>query len=65
MTDQLPERRPALSDRWEPFRELEQMTGRMRHMLDETFGGFAWPVPAADRGAWSPRLTSWRPTMPT
>jgi hypothetical protein len=44
MTDQLPERRSALPDRWEPLRELEQMTGRMRHMLDERFGGFAWPV---------------------
>jgi HSP20 family protein len=54
---QLPERRsrPAPA-RWEPFSELEQVTERMRRMLDQTFGGFGFggaslPVEA---GGWSP-----------
>ncbi|HXF97855.1 MAG TPA: Hsp20/alpha crystallin family protein [Gaiellaceae bacterium] len=50
----LPERRSAVApERWEPLRELEQVTERMRRMLDETFGG--WPLLAAER-LWSPAV---------
>jgi hypothetical protein len=58
MSDQLPERRSALPDRWAQFRDLEQVMGRMRRILDETFGALAWPLPVTDRGAWSPPVTS-------
>jgi HSP20 family protein len=43
MAERVPERRSASAERWEPMRELEQATERMRRMLDETFGGFGWP----------------------
>ena len=50
----LPERRSTLApERWEPLRELEQVTERMRRMLDETFGG-AWPSGLLSEGIWSP-----------
>jgi HSP20 family protein len=54
MSQLLPERRSRLApDRWEPLNELEQVTERMRRMLDQTFGAFGWP---SDVGAiaWSP-----------
>jgi HSP20 family protein len=58
MSQLLPERRsPSTPERWEPLSELEQMTQRMRRMLDESFGGF---------GLSSPRLmagTSWSPMV--
>jgi HSP20 family protein len=59
MSQTLPERRsttaPERWERWEPLGELEQMTHRMRRMLDETFGGFGWPSPSLTEGAgWSP-----------
>jgi HSP20 family protein len=58
MSQLLPERRSASTpERWEPLSELEQMTERMRRMLDESFGGF---------GLSSPRLmeeTSWSPMV--
>ncbi len=48
MSQLLPERRSAAApERWEPIRELEQVTERMRQMLDQTFGGFG-------SSAWSP-----------
>ena len=54
MSQILPERRSRLApERWEPLSELEQLTERMRRMLDQTFGGFGWPSPY-DVGAWSP-----------
>ena len=55
MSQLLPERRRAgASERWEPFQELEQVTERMRRMLDETFGGGGrWPLLRESAG-WSP-----------
>jgi HSP20 family protein len=55
MSQQLSERRSTTPERWEPLSELEQMTQRMRRMLDQTFGGFGWPSPLITEGAgWSP-----------
>jgi HSP20 family protein len=54
MSQLVPERRPRLApERWEPLNELEQITDRMRRMLDQTFGGLGW-TPFADTGGWSP-----------
>jgi HSP20 family protein len=54
MSQLLPERRSRLAtERWEPFSELEQVTERMRRMLDQTFGGFGPPL-LAESGGWSP-----------
>lgn len=54
MSQLLPERRsPRAPERWEPLSELEQVTDRMRRMLEQTFGGFDWPSPAL-AGGWSP-----------
>jgi HSP20 family protein len=64
MTQLLPERRRAriaerwgapFAERWEPFRELEQVTERMRRMLDETFSGLGgWPSALLETAGWSP-----------
>ena len=54
MSDDPPERRSALAKRWEPMREFEQVTERMRRMLDQTFGDFSWPPFPDDRAAWAP-----------
>jgi HSP20 family protein len=55
MSQVLPERRPAAPQRWEPLSELEQMTERMRRVLDQTLGGFGWPSPLlAEAAGWSP-----------
>jgi HSP20 family protein len=52
---QLQERRGTTSpERWEPLSELEQVTDRMRRMLEQTFGGFGWPSPSSERAGWSP-----------
>src|SRR5918999_3185707 len=54
MSQLLPERRSsATTERGEPLSEFEQMTERMRRMLDQTFGGFAWGPPT-EAGGWSP-----------
>jgi HSP20 family protein len=54
MSQLLPERRSsATAERWEPLSEFEQVTERMRRMLDQTFGGFAWGRPTEAAG-WSP-----------
>ena len=54
MSQLLPDRRSRLApEGWEPLSELEQVTQRMRRMLDQTFGDFGWPSPAEARG-WSP-----------
>ena len=55
MSQTLPERRPTTeSQRWEPLSELEQMTQRMRRMLDQTFE-LGWSSPLLTEGAgWSP-----------
>lgn len=53
MSQLLPERRSRLTpSRWEPLSELEQVTQRMRRMLDQTFSG-DWPSLAEPVG-WSP-----------
>jgi HSP20 family protein len=55
MSQTLPERRPARApERWEPLGELEQMTQRMRRMLEQTFGGFGPSPLLADAEGWSP-----------
>jgi HSP20 family protein len=54
MSQLSPERRSRLTpERWEPLSELEQMTDRLRRMLDQTFGGLGWGPQAEARG-WSP-----------
>jgi len=41
-------------EQWNPFRDFEEVTDRMRRLLDETFaGGFATPSLAGGLG-WSP-----------
>src|SRR5918912_2900300 len=57
MSQLLPERRRAGgTERWEPLQELEQVTERMRRMLDETFGAGLgrWPSLFQETGGWSP-----------
>jgi len=55
MTQTLPERRSTgQPSRWEPFTEVEQVTERMRRMLEQTFGGFGWTAPLSERAGWSP-----------
>lgn len=55
MSQVLPERRSTSTpDRWEPLSELEQVTQRMRRMLEQTFGGFGWPSPPLTEAGWSP-----------
>jgi HSP20 family protein len=58
MSQPLPERRSASTpERWEPLSELEQMTERMRRMLDESFGGFGLSSPRLMEGTrWSPMV---------
>ena len=58
MSQLLPERRSASTpERWEPLSELEQMTQRMRLMLDESFGGFGLSSPRLMEGpSWSPMV---------
>jgi HSP20 family protein len=52
-----PERRStATPDRWEPVRELEQVSERMRQMLDETFGGLSWPAFIQEQGGFRPHV---------
>jgi HSP20 family protein len=53
MSQLLPERRSrAAPGRWQPLNELEQVSERMRRLLDETFGSFG-PASAAET-TWSP-----------
>jgi HSP20 family protein len=48
-----PERRSTQTlERWEPLREYEQVSERMRRMLDETFGDLAPLIQEA--ATWSP-----------
>ena len=56
MSQLLPERsRAGAAERWRPFEELEQVTERMRRVLEETFGGLGpWPAATAQPAAWSP-----------
>jgi HSP20 family protein len=55
MSQLLPERRiRGSAQRWEPLSELEQVTERMRRLLDQTFGDPGWPSAFGESGAWSP-----------
>ena len=54
MSQTLPERRSTATERWEPLTELEQMTERMRRMLEQTFSGFGWSPQLSERAGWSP-----------
>jgi len=55
MSQVLPERRTEdQRQRWEPVSELEQMTERMRRMLDQTFGGLGLASRPAEKAGWSP-----------
>jgi HSP20 family protein len=56
MSQTLPERRSTTEpQRWEPLSEVEQMTQRMRRMLDQPFGGFGLQSPLITEGAgWAP-----------
>jgi HSP20 family protein len=55
MSQTLPERRSTVTpERWEPLSELEQMTERMRRMLEQTFSGFGWSPQLSERAGWSP-----------
>ena len=59
------ERRSAGVDRWEPLRELEQATERMRWMLDDVFGGLGWPPMLGERAGWSPPVDVEETESPT
>jgi HSP20 family protein len=54
MSQTLPERRSTATERWEPLNEIEQMTERMRRMLEQTFSGFGWAPQLSERAGWSP-----------
>jgi HSP20 family protein len=55
MSQLLPDRRRRTSrDRWEPIGELEQITQRMRHMLEQTMGESFLPLPIDELEAWLP-----------
>ncbi len=54
MPQDLAERRSVAPQRWEPLREFEQATERIRRMLDETFGGLSWPSSLTEADGWSP-----------
>jgi HSP20 family protein len=38
------------------LREFEQVTDRMRRLLDQTFGGFDWPSALSETVGWSPTV---------
>ncbi len=48
----LPEvrRAPSAPERWDPFRELDEVSERMRRLLDETFAGTLATPPLAGPG---------------
>ena len=53
MSQVLPERRSGrVPERRQPLAELEQVSERMRRMLEETFGGFGSLI--AETAGWSP-----------
>lgn len=52
MSQLLPERRSRIAPgRWEPFSELEQVSERMRRLLEQTFSDFG---ARAETGGWTP-----------
>ena len=55
MSQTLPERRSSTqAERWEPLTEIDQVTDRMRRLLEQTFGSFGWASPMTERAGWSP-----------
>jgi HSP20 family protein len=57
MSQLLPEHRSSgAPERWEPLRELEQMSERMRRVLEQTFGGVALPSQLTEAGGWAPSV---------
>lgn len=55
MSQLVPERRSTRRpNRWEPLNELEQVTERMRRMLDQTFGSFGVPSQVTEAIGWAP-----------
>jgi HSP20 family protein len=55
MSQLLPEHRSSVaSERWQPLTELDQVSERMRRMLEQTFGGLGWPSPLREAAGWSP-----------
>jgi len=53
MSQVLPERRSiTVPERRQPFAELEQVSDRMRRLLEETFGGFGSLI--TETAGWSP-----------
>lgn len=57
MSQTLPERRSTTqAERWEPLTEIDQVTDRMRRLLEQTFGGFGWASPLTERVGWSPAV---------
>jgi HSP20 family protein len=55
MSQTVERRPPRAPERWEPLSELEQVTQRMRRILDEGFGGIGWPTSLLGESAgWSP-----------
>jgi HSP20 family protein len=46
-------RSEGTTERWDAVNELEQMTERMRRMLEQTFGGLGF-ARAAERTGWAP-----------
>jgi HSP20 family protein len=55
MSQLLPEHRSSVaSERWQPLTELDQVSERMRRMLEQTFGGLGWPSPLPEAAGWSP-----------
>jgi len=50
----LHERHPAPSERWEPLSEIEQVTERMRRVLEQTFGAPGWPSHVMEPAGWVP-----------
>jgi HSP20 family protein len=57
MSQTLPERRSSTqAERWEPLTEIDQVTDRMRRLLEQTFGSFGWASPMTERAGWSPAV---------
>jgi HSP20 family protein len=54
MSQLFTERRPQGAGRWEPIRDMEQVTDRMRRMLEQSLGAAPWAAPIAEGGPWLP-----------
>jgi len=55
MSQTFDERRSEIvRERGEPKSELELLNDRMRHMLEQTFGGLVWPSQVAQSTGWIP-----------